>query len=865
MNFTSKLIFRVKSKLILNRGLFLLYFIYSFILNANSQIAKEPILTTNGVVRKAIYDDSFKKHSSFYLKLWGNHYRSLYYTPVTVPVLVLDSMSRDFYVSGQVDQYYGLLLEGNEKRSKLLKLLGGISTFSQSDFFRNIYNAQEYKNTYIGDFIKEAYTVQHPFTFMAADYMAQKAGLYASNPQIYYVSESQVDTVAQGIELKDKLVSISSLPDYHNLKIITDTKHLIDTLIENSTFRINRELFVRARLFDMLVGDWNKAPDSWSWISHTKEDSVFFDPIVVDRSFAFTRVDGIAFKQLLNMLGLGFITDYDKGPVNVKKMNELGYALDVALLSGSDESVWMEQVRYLKDKLTKPVIDEAFSLLPEEVQDTITDAVKNKLKSRLDDLARISRDYYRHLQRTPVVKGTDSNERFVINRDKPDELSVKIYKIDNDSLLSDYRFYKKYTKEIWIYPLAGQDILETYGEYGGIPIYLIGGKGINVYNVKNQRSLKIYEGKAQRQYLDSLSILPQAKLIVPNDEKVLEYDYNKLKYSKLKFTPIGIYDSDLGLNLGTSLSYTIYGFKRSPFSMQHQLSLSYNSGLVYQGIFPDFDSKRSFHVSAFVGSPAYFSNFFGFGNNTPGNKDKGKKYNRVHIEKYALTPGFYYNIDKEQEFNVSVSYEIFKVDRPNGNNRYVNEVFPDADPVFDAKHFATVSMGYTLEKKMKHFVSGFKFSVNPGWTFNLKDLGKNFPFIKSNIGVNLKLADRLTFATLLKGTAIFTDDYEFYQAATTELRGFRDNRFIGKYSMYQYSDIRLDMGKLDNPFTPLNYGVFTGVDHGRVWYPGDDSKKWHTSYGGGFWLTLFRNFTGKFSYFASKDAGRFMFELGMVF
>ncbi|HCO68484.1 MAG TPA: hypothetical protein DIT04_12105, partial [Dysgonomonas sp.] len=61
------------------------------------------------------------------------------------------------------------------------------------------------------------------------------------------------------------------------------------------------------------------------------------------------------------------------------------------------------------------------------------------------------------------------------------------------------------------------------------------------------------------------------------------------------------------------------------------------------------------------------------------------------------------------------------------------------------------------------------------------------------------------------------------------------------------------------------YGVFGGVDYGRVWYADEDSKKWHTSVGGGLWITLFKNYTGKFSYFSSKDGGRFEFSLGLDF
>lgn len=267
----------------------------------------------------------------------------------------------------------------------------------------------------------------------------------------------------------------------------------------------------------------------------------------------------------------------------------------------------------------------------------------------------------------------------------------------------------------------------------------------------------------------------------------------------------------------------------------------------------------------FVGSPAYFSNFFGFGNNTPGYKDEKNKFNRVNIRRFTATPGFYYEFDKKHVINLSGSFDVFKVSNPDGRNRFINEFYSDSHNVFDTKLFFDLNVGYEIDRKFRGFISSAKFSMNSGWTFNVFDAGKNFPYMKGEAGVNFRLTDRLTLATLLRGKAIFTDKYEFYQSATTELRGFRDNRFIGRQSFYQYSDLRFDMGQLENPFTPLKYGVFTGVDYGRVWYPQEDSRKWHSSYGGGFWLTLFKNFTGKFSYFASADTGRFQFELGMGF
>jgi len=818
------------------------------------------------VVTRPIYTEKPKEHNKWYTKTWGEHYMPLYYKPVTVSTISVNSVYGGLHPIDQIPEFYGLLLE-NKANDKfyLLKLLGGVNTFSESKFFRSIYNSKDFKDTFLGDFIREAYTIQHPYTFIASDYLASVSGLYSANPQIYNVSKSDTDTIADGTDIKDKLVSIYELPNLNSQRVISNAEQLLDRLHENNIYDVDRELYIRARLFDMLIGDWNKIPENWNWISRNEKDSTFYMPVVLDRSYAYTKVDGWAFRQLLNMLGLGFITNYEGEIKNVKKLNKLGYELDVALTSGSSEDTWIKQANYLNEKLTDGVIDEAFSHLPKEMQDQILTSIKNKLKSRKKYLVNSAREYYRLLQKTPVITGTDKNERFEIERLNPKDVQIRVYNASNDSLAFDKKFSKDLTKEIWIYGLDGHDTFQVKGDDGGIPILLVGGEGTNNYDIQDKKGLKIYEGKEQKQYLDSLSAVPDTKVIVPSDEKALDYDYKKLRYTQFTVTPIGIYDSDLGLDLGTSLTYTIYGFRRAPYSRQHQLSYSYNSGLVYQGIFPDFDSRRSFHLSAFASSPNYFKNFFGFGNNTPRDKDKKKSYNRVYLGKYTLTPGLYYTIDKDQEVNLSASFEIYNPENPDGRNRYVNVIYGEENSVFDAKYFANINATYVIDKKMNGFISSFKFMINPGWVINLGEAKNNFAYIKSDLGVNLKFTDRVTFATLLKGTTLFSDKYEFYQAATTELRGFQDSRFIGRHSLYQYTDVRLDMGKLENPFTPLNYGVFLGFDHGRVWYTGEDSSKWHTSYGGGLWLTLFRNFTGKFSYFKSSDTGRFMFELGLVF
>jgi len=814
-------------------------------------------------IKKAIYPQEEKKHGPFYTWMWGKHYSSIYYKTVTVGTTSLSSLFGGLSTIGQVPELHSLTLENKLGQLYLLKPVGGSSSFVESDFFENVYDRETFKDTYLGDFIDEAYTIVHPYSFLASDYLAKSAGLNTTDPRLMYITgKSVTDTIADGSQIRDKIVSLSLLPDLKNEANLAGVDSLLHRLNEGGIYDLDRPKYIRARLFDMLIGDWNKVSESWNWVPQSKGDNIIYSPIVVDRNHAFTKVDGVFFKELMNMLGLGFITDYDYHLKNVKKFNGQGFALDMALTQQCSEDEWINQSRFLKDALTDAVIEQAFLRLPPEVRDSDTGLLKDKLKARRNDLEGLARRYYRELLKNPVITGTGKDDLFVVEEQKQ-SLRVRIYGREDKELYLDRTFPHNLTKEIWLYTLGGSDSVYIDKTSKNISLLVIGGTGVNDYQVRGAKNISVYESDSVKGRTQSLN---DVNLIIPNNqEQALNYDYRKQKYTKWSFTPIGIYDSDLGLNLGTSVVYTVYGFRRAPYTRRHQFSYDYSSGFTYQGIFPSYDERKRLHISAFVGSSAHFENFFGFGNETSGYKNESKKYNRVNIRKYMFTPALYYTINKGQELYVSTSFQMFKVDNPDDRNRYINVVYEDGNSIFDTKFYTDLSVTYDVDKRWKGFVSQFKFMASTGWIVNVGDLKKNLPYVNSHIGVNLKLTDRITFATLMKGRVLLNNKYEFFQSATTELRGYRDNRFIGKQSFYQYTDLRLDMGRIDNPLTPLNYGLFVGSDYGRVWHPDESSKKWHSSLGGGFWLTLLRKFTGKFSYFGSTDGSRFMFELGMGF
>ncbi|MEL6918659.1 MAG: phosphoesterase, partial [Bacteroidota bacterium] len=665
---------------------------------------------------------------------------------------------------------------------------------------------------------------------------------------------------------------------------LESTDDLLKKLRKDEKYSIDKTAYVKARLFDIMIGDWDRHVDQWRWAEFKDKETgnVVYRPIPRDRDQVFSIWGDGSFMKLATRIvpSLGIFEGFNEEIRSVKGFTSspLTFALDMALLAETDPETWDEQATFLQKNITPEVIDRALEAFPKEVRDQETMArIKKVLLSRKANLVETAREYYSILNKFSIVTGTDKDDYFTITGLPNGKTQVIGYRI-KDGKKADAFFDKTYdramTKEIWLYGLDDDDYFEVRGVKNGVKrIRIVGGQNNDIYDVDDSRGVYIYDNKAKKNTFKKTN---GAKKRLTNDYETNTYRPTLLKSSNNQIIPTVGFNPDDGVRIGFADTYTFNGFKQNPFTSQHSFSASFyfaTSGydIGYRGEFAQVLGKANLELGAKFTSPNFSINFFGFGNESVNDDDDLElDFNRVKIRNLSFTPSLVWRGDFGSKFRIGVSYEDIEVE--NTEDRFINTFFMQENEEGENGFFgADAEYTYENSDSAAFPTIGMATSLHVGYKSSTENSGQSYGFVVPSLSFDYRLipSGRLVLATKWKAHFNIGDDYEFYQGASIGgfdgLRGFRNQRFTGKTSYYQNTDLRLNLRKIRTGIVPTSVGIYGGFDYGRVWFPGDSSNVWHTSYGGGFFFNA-ANFTSiSLALFGSDDGARFTFGLGFGF
>ena len=832
-------------------------------------------------VKRSIFGKPVSRKSDVYQFLWGKHYKNYYKQEIALRTVSLDTLYdglKPIGLDNEGTTVSLLLKDKNGKEFAMTPLEKDASSFFKSLAYKNEKQKNHDRNALSEDFLRDYFTTIHPFTPLVISKLAQAIGVSATQPKLFYIpNQNSLGNFNENFGgnlyyISEKVNSSQkSLASFGKPTAIIDTDEMLYLIRTNRNHLVDKENYIRARLFDMLIGDWDRQGKNWRWGVHQVKDKTIYRPIPFNHDQAFAKYDGAFLWLLKSIPAMGQMQSYTYNLKKTKEFNKEAYALDIALLADIDQKEWEKQAKYIQENLTNDIINKAFLQLPYELQDETTTKLKLYLRNRLKKINQTAQHYQKLLDKKTLVVGTLQDDVFVINRLSNGRTSVVVYngKKTPKNIVFEKTFTKKKTKEIWLFGLEGNDEFSMEGkEFNPIKIRLIGGLSQDSYVIENGKKVKIHDFKTN----NIINVDNKTTVLLSNDYETNTYNYKKPNFDVFTGVPLVGFNPDDGVRLGVRLDFTKKGYVGNSFSQKHTANANYYFAtqgyeFSYLGIVKRAFAHFDMVIDAQATSSSFVQNFFGFGNATDNDADEFD-FNRVRIASYKVSPGLVWQKTKSSSIVGRINFEAYKVE--DTADRFITSGVVN-DRVFDYQNFAGVGLEYQFRNYDNPFIPslGMGFQILGKWNTNLGDFSRQVPSAEATLNFVYKLTPdaQWILETTIKGKSLFSSTYEFYQAANlggdTDLRGFRDNRFSGKTAAFQGTDLRYAIGQIKNPFAPVNYGAFIGFDYGRVWFPSESSSKWHQSTGFGLWLNSSNIISSKISYFYSSDGGRIAF--GMKF
>ncbi|ELR69260.1 Surface antigen (D15) precursor [Fulvivirga imtechensis AK7] len=813
----------------------------------------------------------------------GSHYRKEWTTPVTVPYIDLKT-------------YRGGLKpvnKGGGKQTITIRFINDDSVqfnLRSVDKFPASAIPDIFRGSWIHDFVKDQTSTAHPYGALTIPKMSKVLELYYTDPELYYTPF----TSYLGPYITDfggKLGFIEIRPDedlsgyerFGHSENIVSTSTLFDHLHDDNENEVDSKMYLKSRLFDMLIGDWDRHDNQWRWAEYKKSNGgAVFRPVARDRDQVFSLYDGIIPWLLSRKWTFRNFSHFDYEIRDLKGLNYSARNLDRRLLNGLSQEEWLSAAKEIQQQLTDKVIDEAMKQLPGEVYSFSAPEIAAKIKARRNNLITYTREYYKFLAEEVEIVGSEEHEFFDVHRINDEETRVEVYRRKKDGTVEekiyDRVFFRDETDEIRLFGRDGHDKFVIHGRVDrGIKVRVIGGaekEDILIdssYVGKGGKKTIFYDTKTNEPNLHP----GKETLVVTSDQAwVNEYHRNSFEYDYFGPRLSLEYNIDDGFYFGGGIKIEQQGFRREPLEISHLLQANYALrtdavDVLYEGRFYSvFGPLWDIYIDVGSKGPNYVFNYFGQGNNSENKRDIN--FYRVGMERFAASPVLVRRLSQAMQVGLGPSYESVNIDKDEDN--ILTASFVDQGMVKSHARF----MGFRFHTRL----SILDYEVNPERGFSwlneinfLKELNTGdarFTNYRTDLEVYLtpNLPVKVTFASRL-GAATNTGDFYFYHSNflgnESGLRGFRRNRFAGKTSFYNNNEVRFKVFNIRNSLIKGDFGVVGFFDHGRVWAKNGGAGGMHRSYGPGLYLHFFDAFLISAWYGISDEDKLFTFNAGFLF
>ena len=788
---------------------------------------------------------SYAEVSGVHQWFFGKNYRKEWAAPVRLPLI-------------KISKVYGGLTpvkEGGGMQSKSLRLAdkkGNEYVIRSVEKTPDKLLPEGLRGTFALDWVDDAMSGQHPFSALIVPPLAAAAHVNHANPVIGVVAPDE----ALGEFNKEFSGLVVLLEEREPGGESDNTPKMIKELNEDNDHHFDGKQFLRARLLDLLIGDWDRHEDQWRWLDVKDGKDKLYEAVPRDRDQVFHVNQGL----FPSIAALPWINPLfgDFGPT----LPGVKYSLfKTRFMKGFPDAQlsyaeYMQVVNDFVKAETDEVLEAGLKLLPAEVYEMRHDQLYAELKQRRDNIPAAMDEYYHFINRIVDIKTSDKNEKVTLT-DAPNRgIRVLINKIDKEGqvkdLIMDMTYQPDITKEIRLYVSGGDDQVRISTKEEAIKLRVVGGNGSKAYDIQQAgRRIRIYDRKDSARFTGDVSRL---KTHLSNDSL------------NTKFVPANLYNvwiplataainKDDGFLLGLGVRFLKKdGFRKLPYSSSQQIMVTHSFAtdafrVKYNGEWIQAVGKADITLQAVAQAPDNTMNFFGRGNESALVKgDNYRRFYRTRFDTYQVDPALRWHVGNGNTLSAGPSLQFYHLNFDDNGGRFINQ-----QSLINSYDSATVNRDKAHIGLLVNFNSNHRNSdILPTGGYYLNVTLQGYTGLNHYSKSFIQIRPEFTFYQKLnaKGTIVLSDrigggvtlgQAAFYQSmflgGQGNLLGYLQYRFAGEQMFYNNLQGRVKLFNVASYILPGQLGLSGFYDAGRVWEKGEHSDQWHQGTGGGVYFS----------------------------
>ena len=798
----------------------------------------------------------------------GPNYRRLWATPIEVEVLDLGSFAGGLKPTkkGGGKQTKSLRFEAADGREFRVRSV---------DKDPEAALPAEYRDTFIQWVAQDQISAANPAGPMIAERLEEALGLmplahkFVVIPDDPALGEFRKEFAGMlGILEEKPSTKPPVTPGFENVEKLYDWDEVWTRMLDESAKdHVDSRAYLRARLLDMFIGDWDRHQRQFSWAKVRGQD--LLQPVPEDRDQAFAKYDGAI--MAIARLGQPRFVNFESKYPEVLGLNWAARFMDRRVLGDLDAAAWDQVVREFQEALDDRVLDEAVHRMPPEYYQIVGSRMLAKLRDRRARLPEFASRYYRAMAREAEVWGTNQADLADILKNDDGSVQVTLSARDEAGQAGTPYFRRvfrpKETREVRIYLQGGDDRSVSHPRIDSpIEVRVIGDGGNDVADDSGGGGTHFYDAEGRNQLRKGPGSTDSDKPFVP----VVDYLGDPLLDWGSATGPQAWVSAlpDVGVLLGLKVLKTTYGFRKYPYKSRQGVGAVYSTALKtgmvqYEGDFLRTNSRKRTQL-LLRASDIELIRFYGYGNETTATRDE--EFYRSGQRQYLFQPRFRFGVENvDWWIGPTVKFSHTRIDAA----RFLALSRP-----YGVADFGQVGLGTSLRWDVRNrpraatrgamlYAEGNYYPAVWSAQEQFGEVhGEARGFLTARIPLQPTLALR---AAGRQVWGLYPVSEAAFIGGPDTVRGLNIQRYAGDAAAWGNAELRLRLMEM-NVLVPEEMGIFGLADGGRVWLKGEDSNKWHTGFGGGLWISfLKRENTVSVAAAHSEGFTRVYFSAGFAF